>query len=145
MHVLLVTSRRMQAMAEALAVACREHGNWDFIRNKRAAWERYTGHRPRARRLSLFDVHGDHLAGNLQRPPQRPVRLPKCVSWSSKRPTMPPRWHQTRRYSSTKPEVGSCMKRNIVRCSSAILRFLRAKSGSKVASKQLSNTKGNFQ
>lgn len=80
-------SRRMQAMADELAVAYRAHGSWDFIRDKREAWERYTGAigRERAtipheggesiydavpgkapRRLGLYDARGNHLAGNLQ-------------------------------------------------------------------------------
>lgn len=80
-------SRRMVAMADELAIAYREHGNWDFIHNKREAWERYTGAigRERAtkpheggesiydavpgkapRRLGLYDADGNHVAGNLQ-------------------------------------------------------------------------------
>lgn len=80
-------SRRMEAMADELAQAYREHGNWQFIQGQRAAWERYTGAigRERAtaphvggesiydavpgkapRRLGLYDVDGTHLAGNEQ-------------------------------------------------------------------------------
>jgi two-component system sensor histidine kinase BaeS len=80
-------SRRMEAMADELGRAYEEHGSWDFIRGKRAAWERYTGAigRERAtaphvggesiydavpgkapRRLGLYDVNGTHLAGNEQ-------------------------------------------------------------------------------
>jgi two-component system sensor histidine kinase BaeS len=80
-------SRRMEAMADELAQAYREHGNWTFIRGQRAAWERYTGAigRERAtvphtggesiydavpgkapRRLGLYDATGLHLAGNEQ-------------------------------------------------------------------------------
>lgn len=80
-------SRRMEAMADELGQAYREHGNWDFIHGKRAAWERYTGAigRERAdalhaggesiydavpgkapRRLGLYDAAGSHLAGNPQ-------------------------------------------------------------------------------
>lgn len=83
-----VEARRMEAMAFEFAQAYQEHGNWDFIRNNRAAWERYTGAigRERAtsprpggdsiyyavpdkapRRLGLYDMQGNHLAGNLQR------------------------------------------------------------------------------
>ncbi len=82
-----VEARRMEAMAFEFSAAYREHGNWDFIRNNRAAWERYTGAigRERAtsprpggdsiyyavpdkapRRLGLYDQQGNHLAGNLQ-------------------------------------------------------------------------------
>jgi len=80
-------SRRMEAMADELAQAYREHGNWAFIRGQRAAWERYTGAigRERAtiphtggesiydavpgkapRRLGLYDASGAYLAGNEQ-------------------------------------------------------------------------------
>jgi two-component system sensor histidine kinase BaeS len=80
-------SRRMEAMADELGQAYREHGNWRFIQGQRAAWERYTGAigRERAtaphaggesiydavpgkapRRLGLYDVDGTHLAGNAQ-------------------------------------------------------------------------------
>jgi two-component system sensor histidine kinase BaeS len=80
-------SRRMEAMADELAQAYREHGNWAFIRGQRAAWERYTGAigRERAtvphtggesiydavpgkapRRLGLYDAAGVYLAGNEQ-------------------------------------------------------------------------------
>lgn len=79
--------RRMEAMADELALAYREHGNWDFIRGRRDAWERYTGAigRERAtlphvggesiydavpgkapRRLGLADAEGVYLAGNHQ-------------------------------------------------------------------------------
>jgi two-component system sensor histidine kinase BaeS len=82
-----VEARRMEAMAFEFAQAYQEHGNWDFIRHNRAAWERYTGAigRERAtsprpggdsiyyavpdkapRRLGLYDMQGNHLAGNLQ-------------------------------------------------------------------------------
>lgn len=82
-----VEARRMEAMAYEFAQAYQQHGNWDFIRNNRAAWERYTGAigreratSPRAggdsiyyavpdkapRRLGLYDMQGNHLAGNLQ-------------------------------------------------------------------------------
>ncbi|WP_432380988.1 ATP-binding protein [Duganella sp. P38] len=82
-----VEARRMEAMAYEFAQAYQQHGNWDFIRNNRAAWERYTGAigRERAtsprpggdsiyyavpdkapRRLGLYDSAGNHLAGNLQ-------------------------------------------------------------------------------
>lgn len=92
-----VESRRMEAMAEELAQAYQEHGgNWQFMRGNRAAWERTTGAigRERAtaprtgidadaggssiyyavpdkapRRLGLFDMDGNHLAGNLQTGP----------------------------------------------------------------------------
>ena len=92
-----VESRRMEAMAEELAQAYQEHGgNWQFMRGNRAAWERTTGAigreratAPRAsndtdaggnsiyyavpdkapRRLGLFDMQGNHLAGNLQTGP----------------------------------------------------------------------------
>jgi len=80
-------SRRMEAMADELAQAYREHGNWQFINGQRAAWERYTGAigRERAtaphtggesiydavpgkapRRLGLYDANGAYLAGNEQ-------------------------------------------------------------------------------
>ncbi|MRX06855.1 HAMP domain-containing protein [Pseudoduganella sp. FT25W] len=82
-----VEARRMEAMAFEFSRAYQEHGNWDFIRNNREAWERYTGAigRERAtsprpggdsiyyavpdkapRRLGLYDQQGNHLAGNLQ-------------------------------------------------------------------------------
>jgi two-component system sensor histidine kinase BaeS len=82
-----VEARRMEAMAFEFAHAYQQHGNWDFIRNNREAWERYTGAigRERAtsprpggdsiyyavpdkapRRLGLYDMQGNHLAGNLQ-------------------------------------------------------------------------------
>jgi two-component system sensor histidine kinase BaeS len=82
-----VEARRMEAMAFEFAQAYREHGSWDFIRDNRAAWERYTGAigRERAtspreggdsiyyavsgiapRRLGLYDMQGHHLAGNVQ-------------------------------------------------------------------------------
>ena len=92
-----VESRRMEAMAEELAQAYQEHGgNWQFMRGNRTAWERTTGAigreratAPRAsndtdaggnsiyyavpdkapRRLGLFDMQGNHLAGNLQTGP----------------------------------------------------------------------------
>jgi two-component system sensor histidine kinase BaeS len=83
-------ARRMEAMADELAQAYRAHGNWDFIRGRREAWERYTGAigRERAtaphaggesiydavpgkapRRLALYDADGAHLAGNVQSGP----------------------------------------------------------------------------
>jgi two-component system sensor histidine kinase BaeS len=83
-----VEARRMEAMAYELARAYQAHGSWDFIRNNREAWERYTGAigRERAtsprpggdsiyyavpdkapRRLGLYDLQGRHLAGNVQR------------------------------------------------------------------------------
>jgi len=82
-----VEARRMEAMAFEFSRVYQEHGNWDFIRNNREAWERYTGAigRERAtsprpggdsiyyavpdkapRRLGLYDQQGNHLAGNLQ-------------------------------------------------------------------------------
>jgi two-component system sensor histidine kinase BaeS len=87
-----VESRRMEAMAVELAHAYEENGrNWQFMRDNRVAWERTTGAigRERAtsplvgghlggdsiyyavpdkapRRLGLFDMQGNHLAGNLQ-------------------------------------------------------------------------------
>lgn len=82
-----VEARRMEAMAFEFARAYERHGNWDFMRDNREAWERYTGAigRERAtsprpggdsiyyavpdkapRRLGLYDMHGNHLAGNLQ-------------------------------------------------------------------------------
>jgi two-component system sensor histidine kinase BaeS len=82
-----VEARRMEAMAFEFAEAYQQHGNWDFMRNNRQAWERYTGAigRERAtsprpggdsiyyavpdkapRRLGLYDAQGNHLAGNLQ-------------------------------------------------------------------------------
>jgi two-component system sensor histidine kinase BaeS len=82
-----VEARRMEAMAFEFARVYKEHGNWDFVRNNREAWERYTGAigRERAtsprpggdsiyyavpdkapRRLGLYDQQGNHLAGNLQ-------------------------------------------------------------------------------
>jgi two-component system sensor histidine kinase BaeS len=90
-----VESRRMEAMAVELADAYKENGrNWQFIRGNRVAWERTTGAigreratSPRAdgdvggdsiyyavpdkapRRLGLFDMDGNHLAGNLQTGP----------------------------------------------------------------------------
>jgi two-component system sensor histidine kinase BaeS len=85
-----VEARRMEAMAFEFAHAYQEHGNWDFIRGNREAWERYSGAigRERAtsphpggdsiyyavpdkapRRLGLYDLQGRHLAGNLQAGP----------------------------------------------------------------------------
>jgi two-component system sensor histidine kinase BaeS len=82
-----VEARRMEAMAYELGRAYQAHGNWDFIRGNREAWERTTGAigRERAtaphqggdsiyyavsgiapRRLGLVDPQGRHLAGNVQ-------------------------------------------------------------------------------